>query len=50
MGIQDIISQLGGQGGQKAAIEQIHKLFGGHGIQGIVTQMTNAGLGHQVQS
>jgi len=50
MGIQDIISQLGGQGGQKAAIEQIHKLFGGHGIQGVVTQMTNAGLGQQVQS
>jgi uncharacterized protein YidB (DUF937 family) len=50
MGIQDIISQLGGQGGQKAAIEQIHKLFGGQGIQGVVTQMTNAGLGHQVQS
>ena len=50
MGVQDIMSQLGGQGGQQAAIDQIHKLFGGNGIQGVVTQMTSAGLGQHVQS
>jgi uncharacterized protein YidB (DUF937 family) len=50
MGIQDIIGKLGGQGGQQAAIEQIHDLFGGTGLQGVVTQMTQAGLGQQVQS
>jgi uncharacterized protein YidB (DUF937 family) len=50
MGVQDIMSQLGGQGGQQAAIDQIHKMFGGNGIQGVVTQMTSAGLGQQVQS
>jgi uncharacterized protein YidB (DUF937 family) len=50
MGVQDIMSQLGGQGGQQAAIGQIHKLFGGNGMQGVVTQMTSAGLGQHVQS
>jgi uncharacterized protein YidB (DUF937 family) len=50
MGVQDIMSQLGGQGGQQAAIDQIHKLFGGNGMQGVVTQMTSAGLGQHVQS
>lgn len=50
MGLQDIIGKLGGQGGQEAGLANIQSLFGGGGIQGIVTQMTNAGLGQHAQS
>lgn len=50
MGIQDILGTLGGQAGQQGAMEQIQRLFGGNGIQGIVSQLTDAGLGQQVQS
>jgi uncharacterized protein YidB (DUF937 family) len=37
-------------GGQQAAMNQMQELFGGKGIQGIVSRMTDAGLGQQVQS
>ncbi len=47
MGIQDIVSQMGGQQG---AMDQMQDLFGGKGIQGIVSRMTQAGMGQQVQS
>ena len=47
MGFQDIVSKMGGQ---QAAMNQMQELFGGKGIQGIVSRMTDAGLGQQVQS
>lgn len=47
MGIQDIISKMGGH---QAALDQMGRLFGGDGMQGIVSRMTDAGLGQQVQS
>ena len=47
MGIQDIISKMGGQ---QAALNQMGDLFGGNGMQGIVSRMTDAGMGQQVQS
>jgi uncharacterized protein YidB (DUF937 family) len=47
VGIQDIISKMGGQ---QAALDQMGDLFGGNGMQGIVSRMTDAGLGQQVQS
>ena len=50
MGIQDIITKLGGQRGQQGAMDQIQTLFGGQGIDGIVSQLTSAGMGQQVQS
>jgi uncharacterized protein YidB (DUF937 family) len=50
MGISDILGTLGGEGGQKEAMDQIQRLFGGNGIQGIVSQLTSAGLGQQAQS
>jgi uncharacterized protein YidB (DUF937 family) len=50
MGIQDILGTLGGQGGQQDAMDQIQRLFGGNGMQGIVSRLTDAGLGQQVQS
>jgi uncharacterized protein YidB (DUF937 family) len=50
MGIQDIISKLGGQSGQKGAMAQIQALFGGQDMQGMVSQLTSSGLGQHVQS
>ena len=47
MGIQDIVSKMGGQ---QAAMGQMQDLFGGKGMQGIVSRMTDAGMGQQVQS
>lgn len=50
MGIQDVITKLGGQNGQKGAMAQIQTLFGGQDMKGIVTQLTSAGMGQHVQS
>ena len=50
MGIQDVITKLGGQSGQKGAMAQIQTLFGGQDMKGIVTQLTSAGMGQQIQS
>jgi uncharacterized protein YidB (DUF937 family) len=50
MGIQDIITKLGGQRGQQGAMDQIQTLFGEQGMDGIVSQLTNVGMGQQVQS
>jgi uncharacterized protein YidB (DUF937 family) len=47
VGIQDIINQFGGQ---QAAMEQIHRLFGGQGMPGVVSKLTQSGMGKQVQS
>jgi uncharacterized protein YidB (DUF937 family) len=50
MGLQDILGKLGGQAGQQGGLDNIQSLFGGNGLQGIISQLTSAGLGQQVQS
>ena len=50
MGTQDVLSKLGGQAGLQGGLDNIQSLFGGNGLQGIVSQLTSAGLGQQVQS
>jgi uncharacterized protein YidB (DUF937 family) len=50
MGIQDIIAKLGGQRGQQGVMDQVQTLFGGQDMNGIVSQLTSAGMGQQVQS
>jgi uncharacterized protein YidB (DUF937 family) len=48
--VQDILGKLGGQAGQQGGLDNIQGLFGGNGLQGIVSHLTKAGLGKQVQS
>jgi uncharacterized protein YidB (DUF937 family) len=50
MGTQDVLSKLGGQAGLQGGLDNIQSLFGSNGLQGIVSQLTSAGLGQQVQS
>jgi uncharacterized protein YidB (DUF937 family) len=50
MGTQDVLSKLGGPAGLQGGLDNIQSLFGGNGLQGIVAQLTSAGLGQQVQS
>ena len=50
MGLRDILGKLGGQAGQQGGLDNIQSLFGGGGLQGIVSQLTSCGLGQQVQS
>jgi uncharacterized protein YidB (DUF937 family) len=50
MGTQDVLNKLGGQAGLQGGLDNIQSLFGGGGLQGIVSQLTSAGLGQQVQS
>jgi uncharacterized protein YidB (DUF937 family) len=50
MGTQDVLSKLGGQAGLQGGLDNIQNLFGGGGLQGIVSQLTSAGLGQQAQS
>lgn len=50
MGLQDILGKLGGQAGQQGGLDNIQSLFGGKGLQGIISQLTSAGLGQHVQS
>lgn len=50
MGLQDILGKLGGKGGQQGGLDNIQSLFGGNGLQGIISQLTSAGMGQQVQS
>ena len=52
MGIEDILSKLGGQQGEQGGLNSIMKLFGGgsHGLQGLTSQLTQNGLADQVKS
>jgi uncharacterized protein YidB (DUF937 family) len=43
--LTDILTKLGGQEGQ-----QLSELFGGNGLQGIVSTLQSHGMGKQVQS
>jgi uncharacterized protein YidB (DUF937 family) len=44
--LTDILGKTGQQGG----IEAISQLFGGHGLQGILSAMQSNGMGQQVKS
>lgn len=50
MALTDILGKLGGPEGQQGAIAAIAKLFGGTGVQGIVSAMHQNGLGQQAKS
>jgi len=50
MGLQETLGKLGGQSGQQGGLDQIQNLFGSNGMQGVVSQLTNAGMGQHVQS
>jgi uncharacterized protein YidB (DUF937 family) len=50
MGTHDVLNKLGGQAGLQGGLDNIQRLFGGGGLQGIVSQLTSAGLGQRVQS
>jgi uncharacterized protein YidB (DUF937 family) len=54
MGIQDILSTLGGQKGEAGGLASIMKLFGGNGnqagLQGLMSQLNSNGMGEQVKS
>jgi uncharacterized protein YidB (DUF937 family) len=50
MALQDVLRKLGGSQGHQGGIDNVQQLFGGGGLQGIVTQLNKNGLGRQVQS
>jgi uncharacterized protein YidB (DUF937 family) len=50
MGLQDVLGKLGGSRGHQGGIDNVQQLFGGGGLQGIVTTLNNKGMGQQVQS
>jgi uncharacterized protein YidB (DUF937 family) len=54
MGIEDILSMLGGQKGEAGGLASIMKLFGGNGnqagLQGLMSQLNSNGMGDQVKS
>jgi uncharacterized protein YidB (DUF937 family) len=50
MALQDTLSQLGGAQGKEGGLDTIHTLFGNNGLQGITSQLSDNGMGQQVQS
>jgi uncharacterized protein YidB (DUF937 family) len=54
MGIEDILTMLGGQKGEAGGLASIMKLFGGNGnsgsMQGMMSQLNSNGMTEQVQS
>lgn len=50
MALQDELSALGGSQGHQGGIDNVQQLFGGGGLQGIMTQLNQNGMGQQVQS
>jgi uncharacterized protein YidB (DUF937 family) len=55
VGIEDILTKLGGQQGQQGGLSSIMKLFGGAkggntGLQGLTSQLTENGMAQQVKS
>jgi uncharacterized protein YidB (DUF937 family) len=55
MGIEDILTMLGGQKGEAGGLASVMKLFGGGnanaaGMQGLVSQLNSNGMGEQLQS
>jgi uncharacterized protein YidB (DUF937 family) len=50
MALQDVLGKIGGNQGQQGGLDNIQQLFGGGGLAGIVTQLSQNGMGTQVQS
>lgn len=50
MTLTDILGKIGGTEGQQGGIVAISKLFGDHGLQGIVSQLQSHGMDKQVKS
>jgi uncharacterized protein YidB (DUF937 family) len=50
MGFQDNLRKIGGQQGQEGGLATIQKLFGSSQMQGVLSKLSNNGLGQQVQS
>ena len=50
MALQDVLRAIGGGQGHQGGLDNVQQLFGGGGLQGIVTQLNQNGLGEQVQS
>jgi uncharacterized protein YidB (DUF937 family) len=46
----DSLSKLGGKQGQQGGVAAISQLFGGNGLQGIMSTMQSNGKGQQVKS
>lgn len=50
MALTDILNKLGGQQGQQGGIAAISQLFGGNGLQGILSTLQSNGMDQHVQS
>lgn len=50
MALTDILDKLGGQQGQEGGVAAISRLFGGNGLEGIMSTMHSNGMGQHVQS
>lgn len=50
MALGDILSKLGGQQGQQGGMAAISKLFGGNGLQGIMSSLQSHGMDQQAKS
>lgn len=50
MTLTDILTNKGGQQGQQGGIEAISELFGGKGLQAILSAMYSNGMGQQAKS
>jgi uncharacterized protein YidB (DUF937 family) len=48
--LNDILSKLGGQNGAQGGMAAISSLFGGEGMQGILSKLQASGLDKQVMS
>lgn len=48
--LTDILNKLGGQQGQRGGIAAISQLFGGNGLQGILSTLQSNGMDQHVQS
>jgi uncharacterized protein YidB (DUF937 family) len=50
MALGDILNKLGGQQGAQGGLQAISKLFGGNGLQGIMSKLQSNGMQQQAQS
>lgn len=50
MALNDILGKLGGQKGEEGGVSAISSLFGGEGLQGIVSKLQQSGMDKQVMS
>jgi uncharacterized protein YidB (DUF937 family) len=48
--LTDILNKLGGQDGQQGGVSAISSLFGGNGLQGIVSALQKSGMDKQLMS